>query len=32
MSYICFPAQAEQFLKDRKAEREKRVTYTIVEA
>ena len=32
MSYICFPAQAEKFLKDRKAEREKKVTYTIVEA
>ena len=32
MSYICFPAQAEKFLKDRKVEREKKVTYTIVEA
>lgn len=32
MSYICFPAQAEKFLKDRKADREKKVTYTIVEA
>jgi len=32
MSYICFPAQAEKFLKDRKAEREKKVTYTITEA
>ena len=32
MSYICFPAQAEKFLTDRKAEREKKVTYTIVEA
>ena len=31
MSYICFPAQAEKFLKDRKAEREKKVTYTITE-
>jgi len=32
MSYICFPAQAEKFLKERKADREKKVTYTIVEA
>ena len=32
MSYICFPAQAEKFLKDRKADREKKVKYTIVEA
>ena len=32
MSYICFPAQAEKFLKDRKADREKKVPYTIVEA
>ena len=32
MSYICFPAQAEKFLKDRKAEREKKVIYTIEEA
>ena len=32
MSYICYPAQAEKFLKDRKADREKKVTYTITEA
>ena len=32
MSYICFPAQAEKFLKDRKANREKVVKYTIEEA
>ena len=32
MSYICFPAQAEKFLKDRKAQREKVVRYTIEEA
>ena len=32
MSYICFPAQAEKFLKERKADREKKVKYTIVEA
>ena len=32
MSYICFPAQAEKFLKERKANREKKVAYSIVEA
>ncbi len=32
MSYICFPQQAEKFLKDRQAAEEKRVKYTIVEA
>ena len=32
MSYICFPAQAEKFLKDRKAKAEKIVKYTIEEA
>ncbi len=32
MSYICFPQQAEKFLKDRKAAREKIVSYTIEEA
>ncbi len=32
MSYICFPAQAEAFLKQRKADREKKVAYTIEEA
>ena len=32
MSYICFPSQAEAFLKQRKAEREKKVKYTIEEA
>ena len=32
MSWICFPAQAEKFLKDRKANREKVVKYTIEEA
>lgn len=32
MSYICFPSQAETFLKQRKAEREKKVKYTIEEA
>ena len=32
MSYICFPVQAEKFLKDRKAAREKVVKYTIEEA
>ena len=32
MSYICFPAQAEKFLKDRKADREKICKYTIEEA
>ena len=32
MSYICFPAQAEKFLKDRKVAREKVVKYTIEEA
>ena len=31
MSYICFPAQAEKFLQNRKAEREKKAAYTIVE-
>ena len=32
MSYICFPSQAEAFLKERKAQREKKVAYTIEEA
>jgi oxaloacetate decarboxylase alpha subunit len=32
MSWICFPAQAEKFLKDRKEKREQVVKYTIVEA
>ena len=32
MSYICYPAQTEKFLKARKAEREKVVKYTIEEA
>ncbi|MCR4707483.1 MAG: oxaloacetate decarboxylase subunit alpha, partial [Clostridiales bacterium] len=32
MSWICFPQQAEKFLKDRKVEREKVVKYTIEEA
>ena len=32
MSYICFPAQAEKFLKQRKEDREKVVKYTITEA
>ena len=32
MSWICFPAQAAKFLKDRKANREKVVKYTIEEA
>ena len=32
MSWICFPAQAEKFLKDRKANREKVVKYMIEEA
>ncbi|MBR1757700.1 MAG: pyruvate carboxylase subunit B [Lachnospiraceae bacterium] len=32
MSYICFPAQAEAFLKKRKEDREKVVKYTITEA
>ncbi len=32
MSWICFPAQAEKFLKDRKENREKVVKYTIEEA
>ncbi|MBQ6722389.1 MAG: oxaloacetate decarboxylase subunit alpha, partial [Clostridia bacterium] len=32
MSYICFPKQAEDFLKARKADQEKKVKYTIVEA
>ena len=32
MSYICFPKQAEDFLKNRKANREKVVKYTIEEA
>ncbi|MBR5382272.1 MAG: pyruvate carboxylase subunit B [Clostridia bacterium] len=32
MSWICFPKQAEDFLKARKAEREKIVKYTIEEA
>lgn len=30
MSYICFPAQAEKFLKDRKAKEERKVKYSIV--
>ena len=29
MSYICFPAQAEAFFKERRAQEEKKVTYTI---
>ena len=32
MSYICFPDQTEKFLKQRKADREKKVAYTIEEA
>ena len=32
MSYICFPKQAEDFLKERKAKREKVAKYTIEEA
>ena len=32
MSWICFPAQAEKYLKDRKADRENVVKYTIEEA
>ena len=32
MSWICFPKQAEDFLKQRKADREKVVKYTIEEA
>ena len=32
MSYICFPDQAEKFLKDRKAKEENIATYTIEEA
>ena len=32
MSYICFPAQAEKFLKERKEKRERVVKYTIEEA
>lgn len=32
MSYICYPAQAEKFLEDRKAKEENKVTYTITEA
>ena len=32
MSWICFPAQAEKFLKDRKEKRERVVKYTIEEA
>jgi len=32
MSWICFPAQAEKFLKERKANREKVVKYTIEKA
>ena len=31
-SYICFPAQAEKYLKGRKAKEENKATYTIVEA
>ena len=30
MSWICFPAQAEKFLKERKARKERRVKYSIV--
>ena len=30
MSYICFPAQAEKFLKERKEKEERRVKYSIV--
>ena len=29
MSYICFPAQAEKFLQERKAKEENTVTYSI---
>lgn len=32
MSYICYPQQAEKFLKDRKAKEENVVKYSIVEA
>ena len=32
MSWICFPKQAEDYLKNRKADREKVVKYTIEEA
>ncbi len=32
MSYICYPAQAEKYLEDRKAAEENKVTYTITEA
>jgi oxaloacetate decarboxylase alpha subunit len=32
MSYICFPQQAEKFLKERKAKEENVAKYTIVEA
>ncbi|MBP3313137.1 MAG: pyruvate carboxylase subunit B [Oscillospiraceae bacterium] len=31
MSYICFPPQAEKYLKDRKAKEENSATYSIVE-
>ena len=32
MSWICFPAQAEKFLKERKEKRERIVKYTIEKA
>ena len=32
LRYVAFPQQAEKFLKDRKANREKVVKYTIEEA
>ena len=32
MSYICYPAQAEKYLEDRKAAEENKDTYTITEA
>ena len=32
MSWICFPKQAEDYLKARKENREKKVQYTIEEA
>ena len=30
MSWICFPAQAEKFLKERKEKKERKVKYSIV--
>ena len=32
MSWICFPKQAEDYLKARRENREKKVQYTIEEA